>query len=471
MRFSGLLIFILCWTANLYSQTENEVVNDYLERYIENSTDEIDIQQFASDLLYYFDHPLDLNKASATELFEVPFLTGFQSMEIIEHRKTYGDFIELYELQILPSFTLSDIEHLLPFVSLKANSLSSLSLKKIWNQGQHQILSLAETITPNARGFIIADTASVTSSNQYLGSPIYSNLRYRFDFKKHISLGFNAEKDAGEPIFNSEYNRGFDYYSFYFSARDINRIKSLNIGDYQANFGQGLTLSTGLAFGKSSIITNSKRNFNGFGAYRSLRENAYLRGGALSFQLKKIDIGVFTSFKKVDGNAVTSNESSTEDISETNYFTNIQEDGGYHRTLSEFEDKRVVRDMQVGVYGEIKLERGKIGMVSYARKLNSPINPTPQAYNQFSFRGDQYSKTGLYYDYVFRNVNLFGEISHSSFKNSIAQVHGALLSLNKSFDLSLVYRNYDKSFITYQTNGFGENSNASNENGIYTGFQ
>ena len=51
----------------------------------------------------------------------------------------------------------------------------------------------------------------------------------------------------------------------------MGKLKSLQLGDYQASFGQGLTLNTGIAFGKSSIITNAKRNFNGFGAYRSLR--------------------------------------------------------------------------------------------------------------------------------------------------------------------------------------------------------
>ena len=113
------------------------------------------------------------------------------------------------------------------------------------------------------------------------------------------------EKDAGEQFLNGSNHWGYDYVSFYFSARDIGKLKALNLGDFQANFGQGLTLSTGLAFGKSSIITNSKRNFNGFGAYRSLRENAYLRGDAVALKLDKIDVGIFASYKNVDGNAVS----------------------------------------------------------------------------------------------------------------------------------------------------------------------
>ena len=68
-------------------------------------------------------------------------------------------------------------------------------------------------------------------------------------------------------------------------------------------------------------------------------------------------------------------------------------------------------------------------------------------------------------------MNLYGEVSHSSHDNATAQIHGALISLHKSLDLSLVYRNYDKAFISLQSNGFGENSNTVNEQGFYSGFQ
>ncbi len=64
----------------------------FIERYIENTSDEVDIQQFASDLLFYIDNPIDLNKADAQELFAAVFLDGFQSLEIIEHRNKFGGF-------------------------------------------------------------------------------------------------------------------------------------------------------------------------------------------------------------------------------------------------------------------------------------------------------------------------------------------------------------------------------------------
>ena len=467
MRFKSILLFLIAYHTAL-AQTDNEVVNQFIERYIENTADEVDIQQFASDLLLQYENPLDLNKADATELFEARFITNFQALDIITHREKFGNFISIYELQVLQTFSPEDVQNILPFITLKSTNISLKNFKQIWKDGSHQILSLVEMNTPKVRGSLISDTLSDRTASHYTGSPLYNNLRYRFDYKRNISFGINMEKDAGESFLGDNNPAGYDYYSYYFAARDIGKLKALHLGDFQANFGQGLTLSTGLAFGKSSIITNSKRNFNGFGAYRSLRENAYLRGGALALELSKATFGVFASYKNVDGNAL---EIDTSDQEAPIVATSLQEDGGLHRTPSELEDKDAISDFQTGFYFDYKLPFGRIGTVNYLRKLGAVLEPSYQPYNKFNFRGDQYYKNGLYYDFVYRNVNLYGEVSHSSFEHSIGQVHGALMSINKALDASLVYRNYSKSFITLQSSGFGESSNPANEEGLYLGFE
>ena len=133
MRTKLILLFLCCFGL-AKAQTDNDVVNQFIERYIENTTDEVDIQQFASDLLGYFDNPLDLNKADASELFAVPFLDGFQALEIIQHRKQFGNFISIYELQVLPSFEIQDIRNILPFVRIKSQTISLRNIKEIWNK-------------------------------------------------------------------------------------------------------------------------------------------------------------------------------------------------------------------------------------------------------------------------------------------------------------------------------------------------
>lgn len=442
-----------------FCQTDNEIINAYLERYIENTEDEVDMQQFIAELTHYIETPLNLNKASASELFQAVFLTPLQAMEILKHRQQYGDFISIYELQVLDRFDVNDIQAMLPFVSLK-DARERFNLRKLWSNGEHMLLSLAEIKTPQSLGFAMGDSGI----SRYMGSNIYNNLRYRFNAGRQLQFGFNAENDAGEPFLKGN-TLGYDYVSAYLGIKNLGAIENLQIGDFQANFGQGLTLSNGLAFGKSSIITQTKRSFNGFDTYRSLRENAFLRGCATILALGKWRVGVFASSKQIDANGLATDTSYT-----PVEFSSIQEEGGFHRTANELADKDALRDQQFGLFTEFNHTLGKIGFVGTYRKFGGTITPAEQLYNQFRFNGDHYRKGGMYYDFYWNNINLFGEISTQDFEKQTAQTHGALIALGQKFSLTCLFRDYERGFIQYQTNGFGEGGNTQNEKGFYTGF-
>jgi hypothetical protein len=456
---SLLLLSLLLVSIQSLGQTDNEIINSYLERYIENSEDEVDMQQFIADLTYYLEEPLNLNTATADELFKAVFLTPLQALEILQHRQKYGDFLSIYELQLLERFELEEIQSILPFVTLQTGK-ASFNIPKLMANAEQMLLSLAEVRTPKARGYLPRDSGE----NRYAGSMLYNNLRYRFNSGRKLQFGFNAEKDAGETFFNGN-PLGFDYVSAYFGVKDIGKLENLQIGDFQANFGQGLTLSNGLAFGKSSIITQSKRSFNGFDTYRSLRENAFLRGISTSFRLQQWKLGGFVSSKKMDANVAVC-DTAKNPIE----FSSIQEEGGFHRTANEIADKDALQDQQAGLFAEFHHPLGKIGLISTARRFSSSIIPDQQAYNQFRFKGTSYVKSGLYYDLYLGNVNLFGEVSAQDFENQMAQSHGALIALGRRLSLTFLHRNYNRGFIRYQTNGFGEGSNTQNEIGFYTGF-
>jgi hypothetical protein len=114
--------------------------------------------------------------------------------------------------------------------------------------------------------------------NRYLGSPDKLFLRYRFRYLNKVSVGFTAEKDQGEEFFRGTQKQGFDYYSAHFFIKDFGRVKALAVGDYHFQIGQGLTLWSGLAFGKSVDISTVKRNAVGLRQYASADENNFLRG-------------------------------------------------------------------------------------------------------------------------------------------------------------------------------------------------
>ncbi|MEZ5195670.1 MAG: hypothetical protein R2764_04525 [Bacteroidales bacterium] len=88
---------------------------------------------------------------------------------------------------------------------------------------------------------------------------------------------------------------GFDFYSGFISLQDIGFLKALSIGDYHLDFGQGLTLATGLAFGKSATSIDMKRFAGGVRPSTSANENLFFRGAATTIRIKKVDITAFYS--------------------------------------------------------------------------------------------------------------------------------------------------------------------------------
>ena len=467
----GLCIIIINWTT-VKAQKETDFFNQYLEYVIEIADEEVDIQQLTDQLLWYTNHPLNINKASNSEILNFPLFSQIQALEICNHRKIFGNFLSIYEFQLLPSFDQSTLTRIQPLIIVNSYPITLKKIKNNIQSGTHQFMSLCEITTPKNIGQLRKINQSTDSLTYYQGSSLYSNVRYRFDYKKNLSWGLNLEKDAGEKLkINAQKTPfGYDHHSMYISLQDIGRIKALQIGDYHVNLGQGLTLSTGLAFGKSSLITNTKRNFDGFSPYRSLRENAYMRGVALSISHQNITLGSFISNKKLDGTLHHSKNDSNS-LDSKLVLKTITEDGGYHRTINEQNQINTVSDFQTGGYIEYENKTIKIGTALHYRKLNMAIQPSDQPHNLFAFRGNDYLKNGLYYDAVYRNMNLFGEWSYCFSNLTFAQNHGALISIHRKLDVSILYRNYPPGFITYQTNGFGENSSAKNEKGLYLGYR
>lgn len=137
------------------------------------------------------------------------------------------------------------------------------------------------------------------NSKVYLGSPWKLYTRYRFQYRRNISFGVTAEKDEGEEFFKGTQKQGFDFYSAHLFLRDIGPVKALALGDFQAQFGQGLVFSSGLSFSRKSAYTmNIKRNAVGLAPYASVNENQFLRGAGITMDLgKRLEGTAFISHK------------------------------------------------------------------------------------------------------------------------------------------------------------------------------
>src|SRR5207244_934487 len=121
----------------------------------------------------------------------------------------------------------------------------------------------------------------------------------------------------------------YDFYSFHLMIRDLGIVKKFVVGDYQLGYGQGLTLWSGLAYGKSADVMNIKRNAQGIRAYTSVNEFSLFRGAATSLGYKYFSLDVFYSNRKLDANFTT-----IDSVNDIQLISSISQ-AGYHRTKSE----------------------------------------------------------------------------------------------------------------------------------------
>ncbi len=498
---AALLIGLLC-AASARAQVDG-VSRDIIEQRIEAAADqlggEVDLTNLFEQLTDHYRNPIDLNHTDAQELSTLLLLTDIQISAILQHVKQYGKLLSLYELQTVDGLTPATINLIRPFITVRENAYqSTASLKEILAEGTNEWTTRSTMNIESRKGFMdrpnifgkdytdpdgdalpnFDDPQVVDSLRRnnkvYLGSPFRIYTRYRFRYRQNISFGFVAEKDEGEQFFTGRNQQGFDYYSAHLFLRGIGRLKALALGDYQAQFGQGLTFWSGLAFAsKSSFTMNVKRNATGLTPYASVNENLFLRGGAATFALtKKLEVTGFVSRKRIDANLGDSSaniDSLGNNLGSEILVSSFQEDG-FHRTNNELDNKDALGENILG--GHLRYaDRGmSIGATVAHVEYSGSIAPNTSTYRQFVFNGKDNTTAGVDWNMLYRNLTWFGEAATSA-NGGKAINTGLLVSLDKRVSLSLLYRNYGRDYQAQYSRSFGETIDPWNEKGLYTGIE
>ncbi len=432
--------------------THGQHESDQFERLIEAQEEQGEDERLIAHWNDLKLNPLDLNKCNVHDLISLQILTLREAQSLIDHRNKHGPFLDLLELQCC-DLDPAKIQDLLLFVSIKQSWNPQLDHSDI----KHQIYLTFQTHSPKKMGFVSTDS----NGKLYIGNRIKHILRYRSRISKKIRFGITAEKDEGEPFFKYPNRHGFDFNSGYVEMRSFGWFNTLILGDYQLGFGQGLTLGSGLSFGKSSLVLQTKKNGKKLTPYRSLNENNFLRGIAGNMTLGKTDLTIFVSRNALDANKTIHNN--------TIAFTSLQTSGN-HRRVNEWEDKNVLRADQTGYHIRRSFNRFSLGQTTSIVRFNGLISPSNQAHKTVEFSGKQFYKIGLDHHFYWQNALFFGELSYAS-NYTISYVEGFMVSLSKSIDATLFYRSLSPGFIHYQSQVFSESSSARNEKGLYSGIR
>lgn len=484
---NGLLLFLLTFNFSFltFSQdttkTDDSSIQQQLEIIGENSTDEeADYTNLVEVLIYANQNPINLNKTNKEELEALGLLNDIQINHLLSHIEKHGKLITIYELQGINGFDLQTIQKILPYVKVTDNfATAHFGAKEMFKNGQHTILLRYGRTIEDQTGFSSIDSASLAKSinSRYIGSPDKIYARYRFTYGTNISWGVTAEKDQGELFFknkqkfnydwyenslNGNQKTGFDFYSAHFYLKNVKFIRALAIGDYQATFGQGLTLWSGQAFGKSAEIMSTKRSAGGIRAYTSVDENRFMRGAATTLGYKKFEATAFYSRKRVDANI-----SDTTDTGEAAEISSLQETG-YHSTSSEIADKDAILQTMVGGNVSYKGRKFNVGVSALSYQLDVDYNRSLSYYNQFEYSSSKNFNVGVDYNFIVKNFNFFGEAGMSQ-SGGKAFVNGVLISLDPRLSITVLHRYYERNFQNLMSNGFGESTSPANEKGLYIG--
>ncbi len=460
MRAFCILFFWLGIGLHSFSQTElPAVAEQHIEQMAENSNDVVLNDDSYNQHLYELRrHPININTANPETFNELMILSPLQVESLIEYRQLFGNFISLYELQSIAYWDVYTIKKILPFITIT----TQLNIKEVFKErvqkGDHVLLIKTSRGIEKSRGYLI-DSSSL--SNHYLGSPWAISVRYKYQYKNLLQYGFLCDKDPGELIFTKHQQAGFDFYSAHIFIRKLGLIKSLALGDYVVNLGQGLIQWQSLAFKKSSDLLSSKRQSPILKPYQSFGEQNFHRGVGVTVGNKKWEATVFGSYRNIDANMVS------DTMNVDGMYVSSFQNTGLHRTLAELADKHVQQQISFGGNASFSKNNGHVGFnfMHYDWKLALIKNSIPS--NLFLLTGRSLSNFSIDYHYTYKNVHFFGETAVSSNK-SIATVNGLLMSVANCADIHLFYRKISRSYQSLQTNAFTENSTPVNETGFFS---
>jgi len=449
---------------------KNESLEQKLEDIVEATDEEVDYAYLLEELDAFLKNKVNLNKATFDELQRFFFLNDIQINNLLEHIRTNGKLMSLLELQSIDGFDAETINMLLPYVYVSGNvSDRQISIKDMLKRGDNQLFIRYQQYIEQQEGFSDIDDSSLAlnPNSRYLGSSARIYTRYKYSYYNNISFGITAEKDQGEEFFRGTQKNGYDFYSAHFYVRNIGKIKSLAIGDYHAQFGQGLTFWSGLAFGKSADAINIRKNALGIRPYTSVDENLFMRGVAGTVAIKHFEISGFFSMKKRDGNLSLITDT-LENEDELLTVSSLLETG-YHRTPSEIEKKNTIDELMYGGNIQYRKRRFSFGLTGVRTELSHKIDKTFNLYNQFEFNDKENLNLGVDYSYIFRNINFFGEVSRS-LNGGMAFCNGAIFNLDSRVSLSVLHRRFDKNYQSLYSSAFSEGSKVINEEGIFLGL-
>jgi len=445
MRGKLLSAFLGC---ALFAQAQISPIEQALEYLVEFApaeSEEQDLVQVAEQLSYLQNNPIALNSATVDELLEIPLLNSFLAFNLIEYRNRSGRILSFYQLADVKGFSPRLIRILTPFLTLETKQQTNLFPRHF----THQLAVRYRQILQQSEGLV---------QNNYPGHASENYLRYRLQGEGKFFAGLTAQRDPGEQLLTAQNTP--EFLSMHAEYRGRKIIRNIVVGDFSAEFGQGLTLWNSLAFNKSADALNIVRFGRGLRHFTGTDENRFLRGVGTTLNFGEFDVMAFYSLNRADANLIGDDSASAASSLQTS---------GLHRTASEIEDRHSQQIQITGTHVLWKPTRLRLGFSAINTQFKFPLQPANQPENSQRFAGSELMHTSLDWKYLYGRMFFFGEVGYEWLNERTAVTAGMQIQAADALQYVVQYRLLQSGWYAPFMAPFSE-TGRDGEQGVYLGL-
>lgn len=248
--------------ANAQRISEQDAISAYLGTESDENLNSQDMEY----LHELYSRPLEINLSDQSRLITSGLFTAYQVASLLMYRKMHGDVLSFSELASLDGFDRDFTERTAPFISLKSVSVPGMAM--------------------NDRTTFHNDLAVKGGIKGQKGD--------RYQWNSGMKYRLTADQGSSAAFAISRSNDGQKYICGHLAWKVRRFDARLIAGDFNARFGQGLTLWNGMSMsGVSSVSSVSKCpsyispawSFTGSSAYTGLAASLSHHGFTLSAML------------------------------------------------------------------------------------------------------------------------------------------------------------------------------------------
>lgn len=381
--------------------TQEPEVNAAMSDWLMEGMSEETAAEINDLLLSLHENPVNINDTTA--MASLPFITPFQHKALCYYIMLYGQLLSIKELAFVPGFDSATRALIEPLVKVEPYEESSRF--RPW-QGHHTLVTGMGGTVEQVMGY---------RNGQYFGDNMRALLCYTYNYQNKLNIRFSADKDPGEA-----WGRG-NYYGYHLMLSDMGRLRRLIVGRYNLQFGQGLTIWTGIEpFNITGVST--MRFGTGIKPAGTFYEENYLEGVAAT-----VDIAA-----------------------------------GFNATAfaSVVENKSLIG-------GRIQCRRTNLvaGATLAYMEVEDSVNMRDYVYNVHYFRGNHLVNAGADAVWQWGKLTLYGEASVSGDSGRVAIAAGAQMQADSRNRFGICYRRYDEGYHSLFAQGYSIGS-TQNEQGI-----